>query len=99
MVSGLLPDDPAVAAGYTRIIREASTNAVKHGHAKKVSVDIRETSEGRTLSISNAGVAASERIRFGTGLPGMNETAQSFGGTLAVTSYNPFTIVIKQKFQ
>ena len=80
VVSGLLPDDPAVAAGYTRIIREASTNAVKHGLAKKVSVDIRETSEGRTLSISNDGVAASERIRFGTGLPGMNETAKSFGG-------------------
>ena len=99
IITGELPDDPAVAAGYTRIIREASTNAVKHGHAKKVSVDIRETPEGRTLSISNDGVAASKEIHFGTGLPGMNETAQSFGGTLAVTSYAPFTIVVKQKFQ
>lgn len=99
VVSGLLPEDPAIAAGYTRIIREASTNAIKHGHAKKVSVDIRETPEERTLSISNDGVAASEEIRFGTGLPGMNETAQSFGGTLAVTSYAPFTIVVKQKLQ
>lgn len=99
VVSGVLPEDPAVAAGYTRIIREASTNAVKHGHAKRVSVDISEAPEGRTLIISNDGVAASEGIRFGTGLPGMNETAKSFGGTLAVTSYSPFTIVVKQKFQ
>ena len=99
VVSGSLPENSAVAAGYTRIIREASTNAVKHGHAKRISVDIRETPKERTLSISNDGVAASEGIRFGTGLPGMNETAKSFGGTLAVTSYNPFTIVVKQKFQ
>lgn len=98
IITGELPDDPATAVGYTRIIREASTNAVKHGHAKRVTVDIIEDDKSRTLRVSNDGVAASEGIRFGTGLPGMNETAKSFGGTLTVTSYNPFTIVVKQKF-
>lgn len=99
IITGELPDDPATAVGYTRIIREASTNAVKHGHAKRVTVDIIENEKGRTLRVSNDGVAASERIRFGTGLPGMNETAKALGASLTVTSYNPFTIVVKQKLQ
>ena len=99
IITGELPDDPATAVGYTRIIREASTNAVKHGHTKRVTVDIIENEKGRTLRVSNDGVAASERIRFGTGLPGMNETAKALGASLTVTSYNPFTIVVKQKLQ
>ena len=94
-VTGALPDEPGTAEAFVRIVREAATNAAKHGQAKLVDVGIVSSGTSYGLRIVNDGTPAPKSIQEGSGLPGMRAAAQEIGATFRVASRSPFTIEVE----
>ncbi len=61
-VTGELPDDPQLADTLVQIVREATTNAVKHGQAGDVAVVVEKDSSGVRLSISDGPPAPGQNL-------------------------------------
>ncbi len=91
-IEGTLPETPAEASAVVGIIREAATNALKHGNAKTVSVRIEHDATETRLSVSNDGTGAQGPIAEGCGLPQMRHAAQALGGSFSVSAAAPFTV-------
>jgi signal transduction histidine kinase len=71
-----------------RIVQEALQNAVKHGSARKVSVDLAGDPKGLTLAIADDGVGfdVNALSAKGLGLVSMQERLEPLGGTLEIHS-------------
>ncbi len=80
--------DNAVAVHLYRIAQEATTNAIKHGHAKKIWINLKQTQGVITLQIRDDGVGfAKVKIKVkGMGLRVMQHRARMIGATLDVAS-------------
>jgi len=74
-----------------RIIQEGITNAIRHGKAKHINVDLKKEYSIVTLTISDDGIG-SEHIKYGFGLTHMQERLDMLKGELSVESNNGFTI-------
>ncbi|MFE0804055.1 sensor histidine kinase [Streptomyces sp. NPDC058812] len=77
-----LPAEVQSALGW--VVREATTNVLRHGNAEKCAVTVR-ISEGRVvLTVENDGVAeaAGEEPSGGSGLAGLRERLSAVDGTL-----------------
>ncbi len=81
-----MPDvESSVAAHLYRIAQEAITNAVKHGPAHRVDIELRGQGRGLELAISDDGEAGfdPEHHERGHGLRIMEYRARSIGARLA----------------
>jgi signal transduction histidine kinase len=79
---------PAWEEALPRIVREAVSNAVRHGKARTISVHLREA-DGVWLRVSDDGVGfdvAAPAPETSYGLIGMKERAESLGGEFRVSS-------------
>ena len=94
IVEGDLPESSDMGQLIIDIIREAVTNAVRHGFASQVSVTISEIEDMYNLRITDNGHAPSAEIIEGGGISGMRKKAGEFGGTVTVTTYPRFTITV-----
>jgi signal transduction histidine kinase len=74
----------AVHDALARIVREAITNAVRHGGAQAVNVRL-TAGDGVSLTIEDDGSGLSENGTHGFGLLSMRERANGLGGTLDVS--------------
>lgn len=81
----LVVASPAVAHAVFRCVQEALTNAIRHGHARTVWVDLEHTRDDLTLRVRDDGVGA-KAIREGHGLRGMRERLEAVGGRCDITS-------------
>lgn len=84
--SEIVVDEPLSVAMF-RILQEALTNVARHARARKVVVDLKETSTGLTLRVRDNGVGiditrAAAKNTYG--LMGIRERVRAFGGTLRV---------------
>jgi DNA-binding NarL/FixJ family response regulator/signal transduction histidine kinase len=68
-----------------RCLQESLTNAVRHGQASLISVQLHFDSHQLRLQIEDNGIGM-EEIQFGFGLNGMKERLEPFHGTLSVHS-------------
>lgn len=67
------------------IAREAISNAIRHGEATKIAVDLRQTPGETALTIQDNGAGFdSEHVRTGLGSVTMRTRAERLGGTLTV---------------
>ncbi len=67
------------------IAREALSNAVRHGHATKIGVDLRQTAEATALTIQDNGVGFdADSVRWGLGSVTMRTRAERINGSLTV---------------
>jgi signal transduction histidine kinase len=73
-----------------RVVQEALTNCVRHGHATNIRVSIygREDFVEATIQDDGVGFDANDPVRRGLGLLGMEERAHELGGKITVVS-NP----------
>ncbi|MCR3922631.1 MAG: sensor histidine kinase [Firmicutes bacterium] len=72
-----------------RIIREATGNAIRHGHCSHLQVTLASDHNGVTLSINDNGYGfdtASVHSENGLGLINMKELTRNMGGELTITS-------------
>jgi len=84
---GRLP--PETEDGLYRIAQEALNNALRHAHARNITVYLRQAERTVTLEVSDDGVGfnpATARERGGLGLSAMEERAVELGGHLIVKS-------------
>ena len=89
---GMLPENALVASTFVKIIREAATNAAKHGRAKRVIVRFSEKNGQAILTVENDGAHGSKDMREGSGFPLMRAAMKEIQGTLRVVSVKPFII-------
>lgn len=81
----------AVASAIYHIIQESLTNAVRHGNAGQVSVQLVYTAESVSFSVSDNGRGA-ETVKEGYGLRGIRERAEALGGSIEYGNDNGFYI-------
>lgn len=79
---GELPAAVDVAA--YRIVAEALTNAVRHGGATAIGVQVRRDDGALRVSVIDNGCGVRPGVRHGVGLRSMRERAEELGGTCAV---------------
>jgi signal transduction histidine kinase len=73
--------------GVYRIVQESLTNAVKHGHAGRASVEVLERERQITVTVRDDGAGFdTDASTSGFGLTGMRERASLLGGELSVRS-------------
>ncbi len=81
-----------VETNLFRIVQESLTNIVKHAHARKVAITLKEQGGKINISITDNGIGFDPSITLqpgetrGLGLIGMKERAESINGRLRVDS-------------
>lgn len=78
------PPDIQNAAVLLSILREAATNAVRHGAAKRIRATFAEDENAYTLRVENDGALPAVPIREGDGIRGMRMKLALLGGDLRV---------------
>ena len=85
---GLRVDDLDRAETLLRCAQEAITNALRHGRARHIHLQLRRDGAGLLLSVHNDG-RTPERMREGHGLTGMRERLAAVGGRLSLEPTPP----------
>lgn len=93
-VTGSLPTDQEMAAGLVGIIREALTNAILHGKASHVSIELPLMGK-QILTIRDNGIGCHGAIRPGNGLQGIERRVRKMGATLHLTGNPHFVLSVK----
>jgi two-component system sensor histidine kinase DesK len=86
---GVVPGDAAVRAALASVVREATTNILRHSEATRVTITLGQVGESSVLTVENDGVAVSGEAdasgsgpRSGSGLAGLRERLAGVGGRL-----------------
>lgn len=88
-----------------RATQEALTNALRHGHATKIVIDLKEERSkahiGNTrvihLNVSDDGIGFDPETQIGFGLSAMRERVLSAGGTLTIEAHKPHGTTLSVK--
>lgn len=91
---GTLPAYKPASSAFLHIIREAATNASKHGQATNLDITISEDASSIKLVIENDGIPSAADYEEHSGLPSMRRAAEEIGGQLCVSSTSPFTLQV-----
>jgi signal transduction histidine kinase len=65
---GISIEDPSHATHLYRIAQEAISNAIKHGKARHITIEIRNEDDGVRLSVHDDGVGIAEPVPHGNGM-------------------------------
>ena len=69
-----------------RCVQEAITNAVRHGQAEQIEVEMTYAASKISVTIEDDGVG-NDGLTFGYGLTSMQERLQAYGGSLDIASH------------
>jgi two-component system sensor histidine kinase DesK len=73
---------PSVQAALAWVVREGTTNVLRHSEATRCVIAVRPAAGNVTLTMENDGVGSRRRTSGGTGLVGLSERLREAGGTL-----------------
>jgi len=93
-LTGKLPSDGIKANLVLDILRESVTNAVRHGYASCISMQIDLYDDVYHIIITDNGRASSDTTTEGGGLTGMRKKLEEHNGTLMVNSRLEFVLSI-----
>jgi signal transduction histidine kinase len=91
---GQLPDNARQACLFVDIIREGSTNAVRHGFATQINIKSQPIQNAFTLTINNNGYIPNVPIRPGSGIGIMRKKVNTLGGNLDINHFPLFTLSV-----
>ena len=91
IVSGEITNDNSANTAIYHIIQEGMTNAVRHGNASKIFINLQYSKESVKFEIKDNGTGAIALIE-GFGMKGIKERVASFGGKVEFKSQNGFII-------
>lgn len=83
--------NPSAGMTLYRIVQEALTNAVRHGKATEISVNIEYDPKEIRFHILDNGIGT-EELKEGFGLKGIRERVEAFGGEVTIESEQGFTV-------
>jgi len=93
-LEGKLPEDKAKGQMFVDILREGVTNAVRHGFATEVAIQMEHRDDGFRMRIANNGPPPPEIPIEGGGLSAMRKRLEPYGGTLQVDFDPHFVLTI-----
>lgn len=91
---GKIPKENKVQGVFCDVVREAVTNALRHGNAKKVDVFIKEMRRTTKIEIYNDGDNTEDVLIEGNGIKGMRENIEAIHGSLEIVTKPKFKILI-----
>ena len=94
IIDGKLPQNKEVAKVFFEIIREATTNAIRHAGSSKVFVNIKETLEETYMIITNDGRKPNEFITENQGIKDMRRKVKKLGGMFYISTVPEFSVNI-----
>ena len=97
IIDGKLPQNKKVAKVFFEIIREATTNAIRHAGSSKVFVNIKETLEETYMIITNDGRKSNEFITENQGIKDMRRKVEKLGGMFYISTVPEFSVNISIK--
>ena len=97
MIKGKLPENEKQAKVFFEIIREATTNAIKHAGSSKIFVEIKETLEETYMVITNDGKKPNEFITENEGIKGMRRKVEEIKGYFYVSTVPQFSVNVSIK--
>lgn len=97
IIDGKLPQNKEVAKVFFEIIREATTNAIRHAGSSKVFVNIKETLEETYMIITNDGRKSNEFITENQGIKDMRRKVKKLGGMFYISTVPEFSVNISIK--
>ena len=97
IIDGKLPQDKETAKVFFEIIREATTNAIRHAGSSKVFVNIKETLEEIYMIITNDGRKPNEFITENQGIKDMRRKVKKLGGMFYISTVPEFSVNISIK--
>jgi two-component system NarL family sensor kinase len=83
---------PSVEYVLYRNVQEAITNAVRHGGATAVEVELDFRTDAVVMSVANDGALPQSDVRYGLGMRGMQERIEMLGGRLLIGSEGRFSV-------
>ena len=97
IIDGKLPQNKEVAKVFFEVIREATTNAIRHAGSSKVFVNIKETLEETYMIITNDGRKSNEFITENQGIKDMRRKVEKLGGMFYISTVPEFSVNISIK--
>jgi signal transduction histidine kinase len=94
VIDGALPEDREKREVLLKILREASTNAVRHASATEVVMKNRREVGAFESTFTNNGDPVVGPIREGTGFRGMRDSAKKLGGDVRISADPNLIIVV-----
>ena len=91
---GQLPNNVKQASLFVTIVREGSTNAVRHGLATRINIKSEVRENYYSLTIKNNGYTSSVPISPGSGLSLMKKKVLEHGGVLDILQHPLFTLFV-----
>lgn len=91
-IMGALPKRENISKAFIKMVRECSTNAMKHGHAASVNVRFEEDESSFICTVVNHGSVDSNSYVEGTGLRNLRVMMENLGGELSVDTESSFTV-------
>lgn len=93
-VEGEFPKHDGTSGLFTDIIRESTTNAVRHGLATKVDIAIQQKDNEYHLIISNNGHTSTKTIAYGGGIQTIIRKVTTLGGKLEIKQHPTFKLSV-----
>ena len=97
IIKGKLPENEKQAKVFFEIIREATTNAIKHAGSLKIFVEIKEILEETNMVITNDGKKPNEFITENEGIKGMRRKVEEIKGYFYVSTVPEFSVNVSIK--
>ena len=91
-VTGDLPPEHDFAMTFVRILQEAAANAVLHGYAGEITVWLMFGDGKYTMRVTDNGARIITSVKEGSGITGMRQRAEAFGGKLYIETSPRFTL-------
>ena len=79
---------PSIVAAHVRsVLKEATSNAVRHGKASRIDVSFEKNDEQFSMKFTDNGIGFGNTPQAGNGLENMKFRAQSLGGSMNVLNH------------